>query len=253
MMRRFKVIVPSFNSIDYLPKTLESIEKQTDPQFDVCVIDDASTLHLQQEIITDFCQRNHWKSHFHDKNYGALYGLVHAINDFDCTDDDVIVVVDGDDWLAHPHVLEHLRKIYNEKDCYITWGQCEVWPVPHTPVKYAQPIPPMVIDQKLYRQVPFVFWHLGTFKYYLWRHIRDADLRDVDGQYLKVMKDKATLFPMLEMAGSKVHFVHETLYIYNIDNPLNDYANTTPEEHKRVDELIRKLPIYETLERCKTL
>ncbi|HEV8051079.1 MAG TPA: glycosyltransferase family 2 protein [Parachlamydiaceae bacterium] len=247
MMHRFKVVVPSFNSIDYIAKTLQSIEMQTDPEYDVCVIDDGSTISGQREIITDFCERNGWKFLFNDRNHGALYGMVHAIRLLECQDDDVIVVIDGDDWLAHAEVFTKLRKVYTENDVYLTWGQCQVYPGGKTPVNYAQNIPELVVQQKLYRDIPFVFWHLGTFKYFLWRHIDDSDLRDVDGEYLLLMKDKATLYPMLEMAEGKIQFINETLYMYNIENPLNDYANTRPEEHVRVDELIRGRKRYSRL------
>jgi glycosyltransferase involved in cell wall biosynthesis len=250
MMDRFKLIVPSFNSIDYLPKTLHSIEVQTDKAFDVCVIDDCSTIPEQRRIIESFCAKNKWQFLFNDKNYGALYGMVKAIEQMNCHDQDVIVIIDGDDWLAHEDVLKHLRKIYTNEDVHLTWGQCEIYPRGKMPMKYAQPIPEMVIKQKLYRDIPFVFWHLGTFKYFLWKHIDDKDLRDIDGEYLRIMKDKATLYPMLEMAGKKIRFVGETLYIYNLENPLNDYANTRPEEHVRVDALIRSRTRYPTLKDC---
>jgi glycosyltransferase involved in cell wall biosynthesis len=248
MMHRFKVVVPSFNSIDYIGKTLQSIEMQTDKEYDVCVIDDGSTMPRQREIISEFCKRLEWKSLFNENNRGALYGLVHAIQLLDCQDDDVIVVIDGDDWLAHPHVFEKLRQVYTENDVYLTWGQCEIYPGGKTPMNYAQPIPEMVIQQKLFRDIPFVFWHIGTFKYFLWRHIEDQDLRDINGEYFMLMKDKATLYPMLEMAGEKIRFVTETLYIYNLENPLNDYANTRPEEHLRVDKMIREKKRYSRLQ-----
>jgi glycosyltransferase involved in cell wall biosynthesis len=247
MMNRFKVVVPSFNSLDYIGKTLHSIEIQTDQAFDVCVIDDGSTIKGQREIIQDFCSRDNWKSLFNDKNRGALYGLVHAIPLLDCQDDDVIVVIDGDDWLAHENVFKKLREVYTEKDVYLTWGQCEVYPGGKTPMNYAQPIPEMVIQQKLFRDIPFVFWHPATFKYFLWRHIQDADLRDVNGEYFMLLKDKATLFPMLEMAGEKIQFISETLYIYNLENPLNDYTNTRPEEFERVNTLIQHKARYSKL------
>lgn len=246
-MHRFKIIVPSFNCIDYIGKCLQSIADQSFKNYDVCVIDDCSTILGQRELILEYCERNRWKHIFNAKNEGALFNVVQAIRQLDCTDDDVIAILDGDDWFSHSDVLKHLHRIYSDSDIHITWGQCEIYPEGKTPMKYAQPVPDMVIDQKLYRDIPFVFWHLNAFKYYLWRHIDDADLRDTDGGYLQLMYDKAILFPMLEMAGKKLRFVDETLYIYNIANPLNDYANTPADEHKRVDALIRSKKRYETL------
>ena len=243
-MRKFKVVVPSFNSISYLPKTLSSIEKQTYKNYDVCVIDDGSTLKQQREIITEFCSRNKWKSIFHDKNTGALQGLVEAIKLLECQDDDVVIVIDGDDWFAHENVFQKLHDVYQNEDIYMTWGQCEIYPAGNTPMRYAQPIPDMIIEQQLYRDIPWVFWHPATFKYFLWRHIDPKDLRDQNGEYFRIMKDKASLFPMLEMCGHKKKYIDETLYIYNLENPLNDYANTAQEEIKRVDSFLQSKTRY---------
>jgi glycosyltransferase involved in cell wall biosynthesis len=249
MMKQFKIIVPSFNSVDYIEKTLSSIEMQSWKDYAVCVIDDASTLKKQREIILAFCKKNQWPYRFHEKNYGALYGMVHVLKeDLTCDDDDVIVVLDGDDWLANDSALETLHKVYVENDVYLTWGQCERYPAGNPPMKYAQAIPEMVIKQKLFRNIPFVFWHLATFKYYLWRNIRDEDLRDINGEYFRYYKDKATLYPMLEMAGDKIKFISETLAIYNLENPLNDYRTAPPEEFERVNKLIQNKPKYETLD-----
>lgn len=249
MMHCFKIIVPSFNCVEYLPKCLRSIEEQTDRGFDVCVIDDGSTIAEQKQIIDSYCSKNGWVSLFHEKNEGALFGLVEAVNRMNPVDDDVIVIVDGDDWLKHSKVLEFLRKIYSEQDIALTWGQCELYPQEGpTPIHYAQPIPDFVVEQKLFRDIPFVFWHLVTFKFFLWRHIHDEDLRDEDGSYFRIMKDKATLYPMLEMAGHRIRFIDETLYVYNTENPLNDYANTTKEEHDRVDALLRGKKKYSSLQ-----
>lgn len=247
MMRQFKIIVPSFNCIDYIGKCLHSIEIQTDKNYEVCIVDDGSTIEKQRQIIADFCQRNGWKSLFNEKNFGAMYSLVNGIKQLDCVDDDVIAVIDGDDWLAHENALSTVRKVYEKEDIYLTWGQCEKYPPGATPMKYAQPIPDMVVEQKLFRDIPFVFRHLGTFKYYLWRHINDSDLRDANGEYFRLLKDKATTFPMLEMAGKKIRFIPETIYIYNLENPLNDFFSTSPEEFKRVDDLIKHKPRYQTL------
>lgn len=250
-MNTFKVIVPSFNSVEYIAKTLHSIEEQSYTNYDVCVIDDASTLKQQKEIIKDFCVRNGWKAIYHEKNYGALRSIIDGIQSLECKDDDVIVIVDGDDWLAHENALKHIHQVYAEKDIFLTWGQCEKYPAGNTPMKYAQPIPDMIIEQKIYRDIPFIFWHPLTFKYVLWRHIEDEDLRDINGEYFRIMYDKAILFPMLEMSGYKKAFLRETLYIYNLENPLNDYATTPREEHDRVNALLKKKKRYPLLDFCR--
>jgi len=246
-MNQFKVIIPSFNSIDYIRRTLSSVEAQNYRNFQAYVIDDGSTFPEQREVILEFCKRNGWKWHFHDKNYGALHGMVHALKEWNCDDDDVICVLDGDDWFSSPETLQILHKYYSTSDLLLTWGNSEKYPPGHMPMYRAQPVPDMVIDQQLYRDIPFVFGHLGTFKYFLWRQIKDEDLRDVNGEYFRLLKDKATMYPMLEMAGWKVKFIPEVLYIYNMENPLNDYSTADPAEFKRIDQILKQKPKYAVL------
>ncbi len=246
MMKQFKIIVPSFNSVDYISKTLKSIEIQTYKNYQVCVINDGSTLPKQNDIITEFSKRNGWTTISHPINKGALFSIVDGISALNCVDDDVIVLLDGDDWFAHDRVLQNLFEIYSDKEILLTWGKCESYPPNDPPRYYGQSIPDRVITNKLYRNIPFVFWHPRTFKFLLWQKIDQKDFIDTNGEFFKIQWDKAIIFPLLEMAGEKIFFVNEIHTIYNQENPLNDFNNTPHEEHQRVDELIRSKPKYST-------
>lgn len=241
MKGKFKIVVPSFNSVKYLPKTLASIEMQENTNYDVCIIDDCSTIPEQRKIVSQFCERNQWKPIFHEKNEGALAGIVEAIRGFDCQDDDVIVMLDGDDWLYNEQVLTKLDKIYTEEDVYLTWGQFETYPPKCIKMNYALPIPEIVIEQQLYREIVDIFGHLKTYKYRLFREIKDEDLRDpITHEYFRVSWDKALMYPMLEMAGPKVRFIKDILYVYNIDNPLNDFKVNRSEQVAATDYIRQK-------------
>lgn len=243
----FKIVIPSFNSVKYLPKTLASIESQDYHPYQVCVIDDASSLPDQKQIIQDFCERNQWRSIFHKENQGALAGIVEAIRTFDCQDDDVIVMVDGDDWLYDSHVLSKLAKIYTEEDVLMTWGQFESYPPGCINICYAAPIAEEVIEKQLYRKVSDVFGHLKTYRYRLFKEIKDEDLRDpVTHEYFRVSWDKALMYPMLEMAGHKVRYINDLMYVYNIENPLNDFKVYRPEQIEATN-YIRSKPKYPRL------
>lgn len=228
----FKIVVPSFNSVQYLPKTLKSIESQRyGGEWEVCIVDDASTLEKQREIISSFCTRNGWKALYHNENTGALYSLLDGITHLHPDDEDVILVVDGDDWLAHDQVLARLDSYYSQdRQLAITWGQYEEHPKGWLPVRYAHPVPSEVVEVNSWRDQPWVFWHPHTFKYFLWKAIRDEDLRDREGEYFRISGDQAFMFPMLEMAGSRGRYIDEILYVYNIDNPLNDFKISRAEQ-----------------------
>lgn len=247
MKGKFKIVVPSFNSLKYLPKTLSFIEAQKNKNFDVCVIDDASSFAKQKKIISHFCKRNGWHSIFHKKNLGALASIVEGIRHLNCNDQDVIVMVDGDDWLYDDEVLSKLEHYYTHEDLYLTWGQFETFPPHCIHINYADDIEDEVIEKKLFRKIPDIFCHLKTYKYRLFREIKDRDLRDPKtGEYFRVSWDKALMYPMLEMAGHSLRFIEDTLYVYNIDNPLNDFKINRNEQIEATN-YIRSLPPYETL------
>jgi hypothetical protein len=65
---------------------------------------------------------------------------------------------------------------------------------------------------------------MRTWKSWLWKKIKEEDLKDVSGNYWSVAGDLSFMFPMLEMSG-KSHFkyIPDVLYIYNESNPLNDH------------------------------
>lgn len=241
----FKIVVPAFNSAKYLRKTLESIEKQKIEHFkvDVCIVDDASTLTDQAPIITEFCERNGWKAIFQPVNKGALHSTICAIEALNCQDEDIIVMVDGDDWLADDQVLVFLAEVYRSPDVYLTYGSYETFPKDCLNITYAAPLSEEMIQKQLYRQIPWIFQHLHTFKYHLWKRIRDEDLRDETGEYYRFTGDRAFLYPLLEMAAFHTRFIDRILYIYNIANPLNDHK-INREEQLEAEFRIKALPPY---------
>ena len=50
------------------------------------------------------------------------------IQDMDASDDDVIVSLDGDDWLANDYVLKKLNEVYEREDCWLTYGSYIEYP-----------------------------------------------------------------------------------------------------------------------------
>ena len=59
--------------------------------------------------------KNKEKSH-------ALGNIVKTINKIECEDEDVVVILDGDDWLASSYSLDTLSNAYFDKNCLMTYG-----------------------------------------------------------------------------------------------------------------------------------
>ena len=120
--------------------------------------------------------------------------------------DDVIVWLDGDDWLAHPEVLTRVREMH-EAGALLTYGQYMT--IDGKPGHCA----PYVHNS--YRREPWLASHLKTFRAGLFHQIHPEDLQ-LDGEWLSLAVDVGVTLPMLELAGpERVKFCEEVLCVYN--------------------------------------
>ena len=220
------------------------IERQTYSNYDVCVVDDASTDREQKGIIEEFRDRCGWKAVFNERREGALYNIVNGIKALQCVDNDIIVQIDGDDWLFDRRVLSLLNIYYLKEDIYLTYGQ--YYSISHRKKGICAPITKEDIDKKMYRQMPWQFSHLRTFKFFLWRQIKEEDLRDRNGEFFNVSWDMAFMYPMLEMASHHIKFISEVIYTYNDLNPICD-SKVRREEQLRCEQDIRDRKPYDCL------
>lgn len=242
-MVNFKIVIPAYNSIKWIEKCLDSIKAQTYKNYNVCVVDDLST-DGQRDVVADYCKKNNWISVLNNERMFTLFNIQLGIESHKCNDDDVIVMVDGDDWLYDDTVLEKVNKAY-DKDIYLTYGQ--YIGTSGNDSKYFCFRPDQtIIDKKLYRKVPWLFTHLKTFKYKLFKCIRKQHFIDRDGKYFKTTSDLAIMFPMVEMCGNKFKCLNDILYVYNEDNPISDFRSQKAEQ-ARVDGVIRRFPVYPTI------
>ena len=246
-INRFKVVVPSFESVEWLEKCLESLEGQDFLDYDACVVDDASTDEKQRDIILRFCKKNQWNYVFHKKNLGVLPSIIDGIKNLNPEDEDVILLLDGDDWLYDEEVLEKLYEIYSDedRDILLTYGR-EIH-YPSGTILPMRELPLYVSENNVFREHPWIISAPRTFKHVLWKNIKDKDLRDLDGNYYNMSNDVAFMLPMLEMAGERTQMVEDILYVYNRENPLSHH-HVDSKKQKQVEIFLRKQKKYKKLE-----
>ena len=58
--------------------------------------------------------------------------------------------------------------------------------------------------------------------------------------------DLAIMFPIAEMAGNKIKFINDILYVYNSENPIND-NKVNVNMQARLALMIRDRNIYSTI------
>jgi hypothetical protein len=221
MLTSFVVVIPSFNNAPWCQRNLESVLHQAYPRFRVLYVDDASTddtPRLVAEHLAESPEGHRVTFLRNERRVGPVANIDRAVRS--CDANDVIVLVDGDDFLAHRQVLSRLNTIYQDPDVWVTWGQFRRFP--QGGGGFCEPIPSDVVSANAFRDYPFVSSHLRTFYAGLYHRIRPADLQDSDGRFFVTAGDVAQMCALLEMAGSHGRFVPEVLYLYNRENPLND-------------------------------
>ena len=217
---KFHFVVPCYNAEEWIPKTIKSIKSQSNSNFTTTIIDDVSSDKAFEVALKSVGDDKRFKIVKNKEKKYALKNIADAIDSAQPADEDVIIVLDGDDWMPSGDVLNYLTKIYNEEDVLLTYGSYEDFPHGNKGVE-PSPYPKEVIQRNIFRKDKWRASHLRTFKYKLWKNIDQKDFLDNDGEYYKMAYDQAMMLPMLEMAGGKIRYVSEVLHIYNRATPLN--------------------------------
>ena len=239
------IITASYNNAEWYKKNLDSIFEQQYSNWRLIYIDDCSTdgtaalvdeyvAHYQQAQRVTILHNEQWRGHLYNQ-----YSAIHS-----CKPDEIILIVDGDDWLAHDLVFAKINEIYSSQDTWITYGQFWYWK--KNKLGFCKPLSLAVLASGLIRQKPWLTSHLRTFYAGLYQRIRYDDLQ-YKGAFYPMCADVATMLPMIEMAGIHVSFIPEIMYIYNDANSLNIFSSHQ-EEQRRIEKEIRTKEHYTPLE-----
>jgi glycosyltransferase involved in cell wall biosynthesis len=219
MKNNIKVITPFYNPGEFLETCVNTLMSQKYDNFKVLFVDDCSTDGSFEKLPHDNEKAVIIKN---ETRKTALENIHDAIMNH-CDPDDIVVLIDGDDWLPNKNVLSYINDFYNQNDCWIMYGQAN-WTDGRSGFASAY----SAEEFKNIRKSPFRVSHLRTFKAGLYQKIKEQDsefscMKDSDGDFYKMTYDVAIMFPILEMAGvEKVAFNDTILYIYNRNNPISD-------------------------------
>lgn len=225
---------------------MHSVLTQNYRNFRVIYIDDCSTdgtFEKVKEITHKYNKNIRIDLLRNPRNQGALTNLYYAIHG--CKDQEIVVTVDGDDFLAHEEVLKKLNAIYNDSQVWMTYGNFLDYPTYKQKPVMCKKVPKKVIHNNSFRSHEWVTSHLRTFYAGLFKNVKLQDLI-YEGQFFPMAWDLAFMLPMLEMSGKHAHFVQDILYLYNRKNPLNDHKIDVGYQ-ERCASRIRKFPRYTRL------
>lgn len=243
--KRFVVTVPSYRNELYYEKNLRSIFEQKYDNYRVIYVDDASpdnTYEKVKEYVTEHNQWDRFTLLKNDVNRGAMFNHVQMSQYYD--NDEIVVMLDGDDFFASDKVLQELNRYYANPNVWATYGQYITYP--QYEVGLCKPMTFSSLKKGNIRDLPWVTSALRTFYGGLFRRIHMEDFL-YEGYFLPMACDLAYMFPVVEMGREHVYFTADIGYIYNRETGIND---DTKSRSKQVffEQYVRTQPRYEGLQ-----
>lgn len=232
---RFVFIVPFYNVRDFISDCYQSILAQQYDNYIAIFCDD-----LSNDGTSDLIPENDkFIKRTSPARTTALQNIHDNIikSDF-LEDEDIIVILDGDDLLINDQVLNTLNAIYNINKPLLTYGQY-IFPNGQIGHCYAY-------TREEFSRLRELDWrasHLRTFKYKLYKEIQNQDsnydcFKDSNGEFYKSCYDVAIMHPLLEIAGyDRVYFNQIPLYYYRIHQ--NNDHNLNASLQKSIEIEIR--------------
>ena len=245
LQNHFKIIVPFFNAEAWIGKCIESIKRQNYKNFECYMIDDMSTDRSYKTAKEHIAKDKRFKLRKSKKKKYALENIVDGIKATTTDEEDVIILLDGDDWLSCVSSLSKLNDVYKDTDCLITYGSYVYNPGGlrgTEPRAYSKD----VIEKNQFREDDWRASHLRTFKRKAWNKIDLKDLQDSSGEFYKMTYDQAIMLPVLEIAGDRSEFIFDVLHVYNRTNPLN-VDKSKGQKQYAISQEIRKKKKYKAM------
>ena len=249
---RFVIVIPSYKNAEFYKQNLDSVLTQNYLNYRIIYIDDCSpdgTANLVEGYIKENKIEHKITLIKNSKRQLALANIYKAV--ISCEDDEIIVLLDGDDWFENHNVLSKLNEEYKNSNIWITHGNFKFLGANLSGSHYYDPnFPQHVVNDNLFREYQHGPIHLRTFYTWLFKQIKLEDLFH-EGNFYKMTYDVALLLPMFEMAAERHKFIRDILYIYNDKNPINDHNVSVKLQHG-LNNIIRQKKKYQRLESSKT-
>tara|TARA_Y100000592_G_scaffold781_1_gene1258 strand:+ start:10546 stop:11298 length:753 start_codon:yes stop_codon:yes gene_type:complete len=249
MKNKFIVVMPFWNASKWVDKSIKSVLLQDYENFTCIVSDDNSSDNSYDICKSLIANDSRFILNKNKTNLGPLGNAYESamVHNSDQDKNNIIVILDGDDFFYNKHVLTTLNNHYNEHDCWMTYGS--YINLSNKQVgKFSLPVSQHIIENNLYRDSQWCTSHLRSYKLGLLQNINKNDIIDENKNYFKAAGDLALMFPLLEMSREKAHFVKDILYIWNDLNELNEHKDKR-ELQLKCEQHIRSLKKYDRLEK----
>lgn len=223
--RKIVVLISSYNNPTELTyECLMSVLMQEYSNFEILFCDDCSPQpnieQIHRNLIAQIDTHNRITYRRNKERYrpmGNQWHAFHSINPDNILDNREIIIVnlDGDDVLLHSNVLKKINELHHH-GAWITWGQCLYYPSKGA-IPACHGVSNSVIASNSWRDIPFCFGHIRTYRLSLLKDIPLEALLYNDNFY-PAAGDVALMWIGCEKGGTHAIFNPEPAYGYRVTN-----------------------------------
>lgn len=221
--KRFCVIAPTYNAEKTARQAILSLAAQSYQNWKLIVIDDVSTDDTRRTILELSHALGFYRYGSDDTNRvqvvfnkekkweieNTLLGLSM------CSDDDIIVRMDLDDYCLNNATFEILNNLYEQDPNLEAIWTSHLWFSEKTGITNTNISGPLPDNADPYTH-PWVSSHMKTWRKYVSNNVHDENYRGKNGKYFTRIGDQAFYLPVLKLA-KKRGFLPLTTYAYRCE------------------------------------
>ena len=244
----FSFVISSFNNEKNIKNNLLSILYQNYKNWKIYYSNDASTDKTDEyfhKIINDYEIQDKVHYTYNKKNMKQSYCKYH--NYHIIPDEDIVVILDGDDWLGQSDALNIFHDTYFNHNYLILYSGYKVYYQDKIEkIVLGCEYPKKIKEKGLYRQYKgWHFTHVKTGFSWLFKKI-PVSYFQYKNQWLDRCTDLTEMYAVAELAKEKVGHIKKALCIYNKTNSIN-YNNSYYNDYnskKRIiiENYVKNLP-----------
>lgn len=218
--QRFTLLILAKNAAPFCEKQLESIFNQTYPYYKVIYLDNGSTDQTADRVVA-FCKSKNLEeklmllSHSQDRpDMELIYTAIQTISP-----QEIVLFLDGHDWLLHEDVLSHLNNAYANPEVWLTHSRSIHHP-DYQKIEGKAYSDRFLKEKECRKREALSLSSLFSFPaaYFKKIHLEDFLL---GSEFIKENLLETFLYPLFEMGPEHVLFLDEVMLVKNDEKPFD--------------------------------
>ena len=247
------ILITAFNNQKYAKNCLISALNQKYGNFEIIYVDDASTDGSDKIAMHTLKNTKNAQLILNQERVGKLSNLYREIHKLE--NNSIIIELDGDDYLIDDQVLNNFNHAYQKNNCLAIHANYINYPIELAKKlnigHFSQETPFFVKKNRNFRNYPWIYSGLRSYKAELFKKIKKEDLlsrfEPYKDKFLPVFHDAAIFYPIAEMSGEKIGYIKEPMILRNIDSEINDFKVHDDKIKKFVSEQVLSSHKYEKI------